>query len=78
MAFPLGHTDNLVPHLEPAIEIRRAARNEFLDHAVAVLAGKDGPDSDQGQLDANGKILKGRRAHVAGVRVVKAGQCGQI
>ena len=73
MTFPLGHPDNLVSHLEAAIEIGRPPRDEFLDHTVAVFAGENGPDPHQGQLDADGKILKGRGAHVAGMRVVKAG-----
>ncbi len=35
--FALGHADNFVAYFELGIKIGRAARNELLDHAVAVL-----------------------------------------
>ena len=77
-AFPLGHADNFIPHFQAAVQIGGTAGDELLDDAVAVLAGKDGADAHEGEFDADGEVLKGGRAHVAGVGVIKAGEGGEV
>ena len=78
VAFALGDAHDLVPNFEASIEVRRPSRHKFLDNAVPVLVGEHRANAYQGQFDPDGEVFQGRWAHIAGVGVVKTGQCGQI
>ncbi len=51
---------------------------ELLDLAVTVLGAEQRADAEQRELHRDGKVLQLRLAHVVGVRIIDAGQRGEI
>ena len=74
----LAHTDHAILGLEPAVFVGRAARSEFHDRGVAVLALELGADAIELQPHPDLEVLQGAGGHVAGVRIETAGERREV